>query len=126
VIASRLPHFADPAPRPALTGHSQRIWQAASLDAILCGEFNFEPYRDGYRALTDPAQPHPFIDSSLLVNATAPHPPTFRLYDDTHGPDAVSCDFFFVSEYRAPRVRHMPAHTVTQASDHQPVLISLA
>ncbi len=96
-----------------------------TTDAILCGDFNFEPHSDEYRVLVDPAQADPLLDSWPLANANDPHPPTFRLYDDAYGPDAVSCDFFFVSESLAPRVRYVAVDTVTQASDHQPVLIKL-
>ena len=94
-------------------------------DAILCGDCNFEPHSDPYEALTSLEHDHPFHDAWTLLNPDEPHPPTFRLYDDTYGPDAVSCDFCFLSETLAPRLKHIAVDTTTQVSDHQPVMIDI-
>ncbi|HEY7803590.1 MAG TPA: endonuclease/exonuclease/phosphatase family protein [Orrella sp.] len=96
-----------------------------TADAILCGDCNFEPHSDPYEVLTSPEQHHPFHDAWTRLHAGEPHPPTFRLYDDTYGPDAVSCDFCFVSETLAPRLKHIAVDTTTQVSDHQPVMIDI-
>lgn len=97
-----------------------------TTDAVLCGDFNFEPDSPEYNGLVDSAGPHPLLDSWLLASPDQAHPPTFRLYDDTYGPDAVSCDFCFVSQSLATRVRRVTVDTLTQASDHQPVLLELS
>jgi len=97
-----------------------------TLDAVLCGDFNFEPHSDEYRCLVDPRHAHPLADSWLLASPGQAHPPTFRLYDDTYGPEAVSCDFLFVSVSLSRRVRKVTVDTLTQASDHQPVLLDLS
>jgi endonuclease/exonuclease/phosphatase family metal-dependent hydrolase len=96
-----------------------------TTDVVICGDFNFEPHSDPYQALTSPHDAHALFDAWLLQYPDQPHPPTFRLYDDTYGPDAVSCDFFFLSQSLAPRLRHIEVDTRTQVSDHQPVLIEL-
>lgn len=97
-----------------------------TMDAILCGDFNFESDSDEYRCLTDPTNAHAMSDSWTIAQAGQPHPPTFRLFDDTYGPDAVSCDFVFVSASLTSRVQSVVVDTLTQASDHQPVLIVLS
>jgi endonuclease/exonuclease/phosphatase family metal-dependent hydrolase len=97
-----------------------------TVDTILCGDFNFEPNSDEYRYLTDPTNAHAMSDSWTIAQAGQPHPPTFRLFDDTYGPDAVSCDFIFVSESLISRIQCVTVDTLTQASDHQPVLIELS
>ncbi len=96
-----------------------------TLDAILCGDFNFETDSEAYHALTNANEADPFSDGWLLANPNKPHPPTFRLYDDAYGPDAVSCDFCFVSETLKNRVEKVEVDTLTKASDHQPVMITL-
>jgi len=96
-----------------------------TADTILCGDFNFEPHSDEYRALIDPREAHPLLDGWSIAYPGQAHPPTFRLYDDTYGPEAVSCDFFFVSESLTDRVRQVKVDTLTQASDHQPVMIEI-
>lgn len=96
-----------------------------TVDAILCGDFNFEPNSTAYRATTDAAEPDPFMDAWTLLHPDQPHPPTFRLHDDTYGPDAVSCDFVFSSESLSNRFKSIKVDTVTQVSDHQPVFVEL-
>lgn len=96
-----------------------------STDVVLCGDFNFEPHSEPYEAMTSPASGHPFHDAWVLANPDQSHPPTFRLYDDTYGPDAVSCDFCFLSDSISPRLKSISVDTVTKVSDHQPVMIEL-
>lgn len=94
-------------------------------DVILCGDCNFEPHSEPYGALATPEGDHPFYDAWVLTHPNDAHPPTFRLYDDTYGPEAVSCDFCFVSESLAGRVKHIEVDTSTQVSDHQPVMLEI-
>jgi len=101
-------------------------------DAVLCGDFNFEPHSEPYRALataaTEPTPTgasHALLDAWLLAHPDKSHPPTFRLYDDRYGPNAVSCDFCFLSESVAPRLKNITVDTSTQVSDHQPLMIEL-
>ncbi|MBO9650059.1 MAG: endonuclease/exonuclease/phosphatase family protein [Variovorax sp.] len=103
--------------------------------AILCGDFNMPASDPGYdeiqRPFTDPALPvggTPDLrlqDAWPLAHPNRPHDPTFRLFDHTYGPNPIACDFIFVSDTLAPRVRRMEVDLQTQASDHQPVFIEL-
>ncbi len=113
------PMFVDEAGTPYQT-------KPHTMDAILCGDFNFESDSDEYRYLTDHTRTHAMSDSWTIAQTGQPHPPTFRLFDDTYGPDAVSCDFVFVSESLTSRVQSVVVDTLTQVSDHQPVLIVLS
>jgi len=96
-----------------------------TTDAILCGDFNCEPNSDEYQTMTTPTRAHHWIDSWRITAPQAPHPPTFRLHDDTYGPNATSCDFLFVSESLAKRVKTVAVDTLTQVSDHQPLCLEL-
>ena len=108
--------------------------------AVLCGDFNFEQANEEYALLTrqeasgagQPAQPpanlsaSPFSDAWQLAHGSAPHDPTFRLFDRRYGPEPICCDFVFVSDDLKSRVTKMEVNLQTRASDHQPVLLELA
>jgi endonuclease/exonuclease/phosphatase family metal-dependent hydrolase len=108
--------------------------------AVLCGDFNLSPQAPEYAVIQEPFWPLATDNERLatinseafglqdvwqLVHGDAPHAPTFRLYDRTYGPDPVACDFVFVSDSLASRVRALSVNPDTQASDHQPVLVEL-
>jgi|UPI000485602C endonuclease/exonuclease/phosphatase family metal-dependent hydrolase len=104
--------------------------------AILCGDFNMPSSDPAYdeiqQSFTDPALPvggtpdKRLQDAWPLAHPDSPHDPTFRLFDRKYGPDPLACDFVFVSNALAPRVRRVEVDLQTQASDHQPVLIELS
>lgn len=66
------------------------------------------------------------VNSFDVLHPGKAYPSTFRLFDRTYGPEPVGCDFFFVSDSLAHRVKGFAVNQVTQASDHQPVLLELA
>jgi endonuclease/exonuclease/phosphatase family metal-dependent hydrolase len=96
--------------------------------AILTGDFNYKPDdvlhqrmqaspEDGASAL---------LDSWSLANPGLAHQDTNGVHDREQWPSPYPCDFIYVSEELAPRVRRVAVDSQTQASDHQPVLIELA
>ncbi|MDL9997209.1 endonuclease/exonuclease/phosphatase family protein [Variovorax sp. J22P240] len=103
--------------------------------AILCGDFNMAASDPAYdeiqQPFTDPALPvggtpdKRLQDAWPLAHPDRPHDPTFRLFDRQYGPDPIACDFVFVSNALAPRVRRVEVDLQTRVSDHQPVLIEL-
>jgi endonuclease/exonuclease/phosphatase family metal-dependent hydrolase len=93
-------------------------------NAILCGDFNLEPHEPEHAAIRDPFGTRRLHDAWTRLRGT-PHEPTFRLFDRTYGPDPVACDFVFVSDELAPRLRAITVDAQTRASDHQPVLVEL-
>jgi endonuclease/exonuclease/phosphatase family metal-dependent hydrolase len=55
-----------------------------------------------------------------------PHPATFKIYEKTvPGEPELHCDFIFVGEELRGRVREIRVDGKTQASDHQPVILTL-
>ena len=95
--------------------------------AVLCGDFNAAGLRCRHRGHLSTSsvrrREHGFKDAWPLVHGSAPHAPTFRLFDTTYGADPMACDFVFVSAGLAPQVRNVQVDLHTRASDHQPVLV---
>ncbi len=109
--------------------------------AILCGDFNLMPEAPEYAAIQQPFSPlaqygqaltainskaNHWRDAWPLVHGQTPHAPTFRLFDRTYGPEPVTCDYVFVSDSLAGRVKALTVNLDTQVSDHQPLLLALA
>jgi endonuclease/exonuclease/phosphatase family metal-dependent hydrolase len=100
-----------------------------TASAVLCGDFNLERHEPEYAVLgAPPGEPGvtALRDVWPLAHGTAPPAPTFRLHDRRYGPEPISCDYIFVSDDLAPRVRSVAVDTATTVSDHQPVLLKLA
>lgn len=127
---------------PPLDDNSGSPFQtkAHTSHAILCGDFNLGTDEPEYTVIQEPFMPLAPVDTAQiainsiadrlwdawpLVHGAAPHAPTFRLFDRTYGPDPVACDFVFVSDSLAPRVRRVEVDLQTRDSDHQPVVIVL-
>jgi len=115
-------------PSPVLPENANTPYQQKpnTLDTVICGDFNFIPDSPEYGIVTRIQDENPLLDAWVLAHPEQPHPPTFRLYDRTYGPEPVSCDFFFVSESLRNRVRKIHVDTLTQVSDHQPVSLELS
>jgi endonuclease/exonuclease/phosphatase family metal-dependent hydrolase len=95
--------------------------------AILCGDFNFPPDNAAYgeiQAALASGAPR-YRDAWPLVHHRRPHAPTFCLHSDAYSKTPYCCDFVFVSDDLAPRVRSIEVDLETQASDHQPVVLTL-
>ena len=61
-----------------------------------------------------------------MAHPGKPHAPTFCLHDHTYEKEPYCCDFVFVSRALAPRIASVEADQQTQASDHQPVIVSFS
>ncbi len=107
--------------------------KAQTPHAVLCGDFNFETHEPEYAALTAPwaqgeegaIQPGQWHDSWRVLHPDQPQPPTFKLFDRRYGPEPIACDFMLVSDSLRTRVRGWEVDARTQASDHQPVALTL-
>jgi endonuclease/exonuclease/phosphatase family metal-dependent hydrolase len=95
--------------------------------AIITGDFNFKP-DDPLHALIQ----QPYGDGSLPLHDAwmarwpgVPHPPTLGIYDRHQWPDAYTSDFIYVTGDLLPRIADVRVDGLTQASDHQPVLLTL-
>jgi len=98
----------DPVPRPA--------------SLVLCGDLNFLPHEDEYRALFAP----PLVDAWRSARGAEPHPPSTGLYDRRQWPMGGHCrDYFAVTADVAQRIADVAIDTATDASDHQPLRLTL-
>jgi endonuclease/exonuclease/phosphatase family metal-dependent hydrolase len=68
-----------------------------------------------------------YLDAWMLRYPGRRHDPTCGIHDRAQWKNGADCrDFIFVSEDLAGRVRHVEVDGLTDASDHQPVLIEIA
>jgi endonuclease/exonuclease/phosphatase family metal-dependent hydrolase len=100
---------------------------AQTAAAILTGDFNFPPEHPAHGELqhAPAAGVPPYRDAWEIVHGHQPHVPTFCVHSRAYGRQPYCCDFLFVSENLAARVRGIAVDSSTQASDHQPVLLEL-
>jgi len=95
---------------------------------VICGDFNLEhssdlharmiaPFEDGTPALANAFE---------LLNPGEPYPATFCIHNVMPGYGELHCDFFFVSPEAAARITAWQIDQDTQASDHQPLVLTLA
>lgn len=98
-----------------------------SASAIYTADFNYKP-DDALHARMQ----EKFNDGSLALadawNERWPgvrHPPTLGLYDRHQWPAAYTSDFIYVTDDLLPRISDVKVDVLTQASDHQPVMITL-
>lgn len=96
-----------------------------TMDAVLCGDFNFELDSVEHATMIQPGPTGALLNAWSALDSSKPYPATFRIFDRTYGPEPVGCDFFFVSPSMAKRVQSVLVDQQTQVSDHQPVLLEL-
>lgn len=102
--------------------------QTLAASGILCGDFNFDVSDPQYALIRSAARPGlDYRDAWAVRYPDRSHAPTCGVYDRAQWPAGPDCrDFIFVTEDLADRVRHVEVDGVTDASDHQPVLLELA
>lgn len=95
--------------------------------AIVCGDFNFPPDNSARHEMQSPLARDgpPLRDAWEQLNPGKPHPPTFCVHERSFSKAPFCCDFVFVSQDLAPRLRAISVDVATQDSDHQPVLLEL-
>ena len=94
---------------------------------ILTADFNFradDPMHARVQAPLGAGVPA-YRDVWQLRHPGAPHPPTLGVHDKTQWAEAFACDFIFVTEDLAGRVEDVAVNLETDASDHQPVVLTL-
>jgi endonuclease/exonuclease/phosphatase family metal-dependent hydrolase len=98
----------DPVPRPAAL--------------VLCGDLNVQPHEAEYRQLFAP----PLHDAWRVARGEEPHPPSTGLFDRRQWPMGGHCrDYFAVTADVAQRVVSVDMDAATDASDHQPLRLTL-
>ena len=100
---------------------------AQTVDAVLAGDFNFPPEHPAYADLQSSLAGNGprYRDAWPLLHGHHPHTPTFCVHSDEHSKSPYCCDFVFVSDSLAERVRSIAADTEATESDHQPVLVEI-
>ena len=97
--------------------------------AVITGDCNFEPDWPEYRQMLEPfddATPA-LVDAWQVAHPGAAHPSTFKIYEKTKPGEAeLHCDFIFVGSELRSHVRDVRVDGMTQASDHQPVVLTLS
>lgn len=110
---------------PPLPGVGTYRPLAETQKTIICGDFNMTPDQSDYKGFTNPKD-SPIIDSWRFLHPKSDHLPTCGIFDVEQWPDGPHCrDFFFVTSGVQPHLRSMDVDTETNASDHQPVLLTL-
>jgi endonuclease/exonuclease/phosphatase family metal-dependent hydrolase len=102
--------------------------QARPGSAIVCGDFNLPPDDPLHARFTEAflTGAPKFVDAWQALNPGKPHPHTFRVHEREAGQSPYCCDYAFVSEDLAPRLRSIAVDGANRASDHQPLSIELA
>ena len=95
---------------------------------VITGDFNFEPDAPEHsRMLTpfDDGTPALF-DAWQVAHPGSPHPSTQCIYQKTDSSDEeLHCDFIFLGGGLDKRLKDIVVDQQTQASDHQPVIVTL-
>ena len=101
-----------------------------ALSTIITGDFNARPNDPAHEVLSAPfADGTPSLaDAWKIKHGAVPRDPTFGIYccDRTRHPDAPLCfDYIYVTEDIGKRIVNIEVNKDTDASDHQPVLLTL-
>ena len=95
---------------------------------VITGDFNFEPHAPEHRRMLAPFDggTPALHDAWAVMHPSRPHPATFCIYQKTDpGGGELHCDFIFLDGGLDSRVRDVAVDQQTQASDHQPVVVTL-
>lgn len=115
-------------PPPAETRFGPFTPEPRPASAIVCGDFNSKPEDRAYRRMLEPFDDGtPALhDAWLHAHPGQPHAPTCAIHDKSQWQEpAFACDFILVTEDLLPGVRRCEVDGDTQASDHQPIHLSL-
>lgn len=115
------------APAYTPSGPYQRL-NRASL-AVICGDLNCLPDSEELKELVA-ASAHPEAQLREVWQAMHPaneHPPTCGIFDRKQWTEGPHCrDYFVASADLIPRCQAMVTNTQSNASDHQPICLTIA
>lgn len=96
--------------------------------SVYCGDFNMGVDSEDYQLLTSGASDDSVLmDCWRLANPDKPHDPTCGIFDRVQWKEGAHCrDFFFASAALASWVVAVDVNTETNASDHQPLMLTLS
>ena len=99
-----------------------------TIDCVVTGDFNAAPGSPEYLAMLAPTPDGctpTFADAWVARHGARAQPATFRVHDRRDGMAPIACDFVFVTDTLVSRLRDIVVDTQTQASDHQPLCVTL-
>lgn len=114
-------------PNYDVDGSYQQLHRPESC--VICGDFNIDVGSPEYDAMLSPLAQgtRPLRDAWRSVHPGQPHKPTCGVHDHTQWPQGPHCrDFFFVTGDIFAAVENLTVDTQTNASDHQPLMLSFA
>lgn len=95
---------------------------------IVTGDFNLAPDDPEHALMLAPFDDGTsrFHDAWRVAHGSRPQPPTFNVHE-RYTPESVpiACDFVFLSDELAPRLRSVEVDSATTLSDHQPVVVTI-
>lgn len=102
-------------------------WRPWPGGGLIAGDFNCEPDSPAYQRLLEPfADGTPRLrDAWAVAHPGRSHDDTVGLFDTVQWPRRFACDFVFVSEDLAPRVKSLEVDATSDASDHQALVLTL-
>jgi endonuclease/exonuclease/phosphatase family metal-dependent hydrolase len=112
-------------PEPAAGGY--RV-EASTTDTVLCGDFNMTPDDPLVAAIQAPfaATGVPeWTDAWRHRHGDAAHPLSMCLFGGPPGEPPRCLDYIFLTSGLLPALRQVDYNQDSQASDHQPVLVTL-
>jgi endonuclease/exonuclease/phosphatase family metal-dependent hydrolase len=94
---------------------------------LFCGDFNLEYDSDLHARMIAPIPggTPTLVNPWDRLNPGKPYPATFCIYNRMGDYGELHCDFFFASPEVMERVESFYVDQLTQASDHQPILLTL-
>jgi len=95
---------------------------------VLCGDFNFTPDSTEYKLLLSGFrhETRSLRDAWRVKNNSEAHAPTCGIFDERQWPEGPHTrDFFFITEDLCANIEELIVNVETDASDHQPLLLSL-
>jgi endonuclease/exonuclease/phosphatase family metal-dependent hydrolase len=112
-------------PREGAQSDATFVALPRGVSTIVCGDFNFKPDDPEHARISAPhddATPR-LVDAWHVANTGVPHAATVGLHECEWPDEPYCCDFVFVSENLAPRIRALRVNQRTDASDHQPLAL---
>jgi endonuclease/exonuclease/phosphatase family metal-dependent hydrolase len=102
-------------------------WRPRPSAGVVCGDFNCEPGSPGHARMLAPFDDGTpaFLDAWTVAHPGRPHDATVGLFDTVQWPRQFACDFVFVSDDLAPRVKALQVDASSDASDHQAMILTL-
>lgn len=93
------------------------------VSAFYCGDCNFAPGGAEHQRMLAPfvGDAPAFVDAWEAVHPGQPHPPSWGLHERSH--PLMCCDFVFAAGDVVAGLREVTVDPISQASDHQPVLV---